>query len=170
MPFPLLPTWTAPAVTAISPDFLKAQGIRLLMLDFDNTIVPYTTNIPSPEVQSWLETMKQSDLTVCVVSNSKNSRVPEFCQKYGLHCITHAQKPFSGGIRQCLNRFGISAEEAVLVGDQIYTDTLGGGCTGVRTILVEAIHNHTIWLKLRHIAEIPFILIAKNRRIPHDQS
>lgn len=170
MPFPLLPTWTAPAVTAISPDFLKTQGIRLLMLDFDNTIVPYTTNIPSPEVFVWLEKMKQSDLTVCVVSNSKNSRVPEFCQKYDLHCITHAQKPFSKGIRQCLNLFGTPADAAVLVGDQIYTDTLGGGCAGVRTILVKAIHNHTIWLKLRHIAEMPFIMIAKNRRIPYDKS
>ena len=170
MPFPLLPTWTAPAVTAISPDFLQAQGIRLLMLDFDNTLVPYTTNIPSPEVLAWLETMKQSELTVCVVSNSKNSRVPEFCQKYGLHCITHAKKPFSKGISQCLNRFNISADAAVLVGDQIYTDTLGGGFSGVRTILIKAIHNHTIWLKLRHIAEMPFILLAGNRRMTDDKS
>ena len=169
MPFPLLPTWTASAVTAISADFLKKQGIRLLMLDFDNTIVPYTTNIPTGEVQAWLEEMKASGITVCVVSNSKKRRVPDFCEKQGLNCITHAKKPFSGGIRQCLTRFGIPATQAVLVGDQIYTDTLGGGCAGVRTILVNAIDNHNIWLKLRHIAELPFIFIAKNRRIPHDE-
>lgn len=170
MPFPLLPTWTAPAVTAISPEFLKAQGIQLVMLDFDNTLVPYTTNKPSPEVLSWLDVLQHSELTVCVVSNSKNTRVPEFCKKYGLHCITHASKPFSKGIRQCLNQFGISPKQAVLVGDQIYTDTLGGGCMGIRTVLVDAIHNHTIWLKLRHVAELPFIFISKNRRIPNDKS
>lgn len=170
MPFPLLPTWTASAVTNISADFLKAQGIRLLMLDFDNTIVPYTTNTPTPAVQAWLEKMKQSGLTVCVVSNSKNRRVPDFCKQYGINCITHAKKPFSKGIRQCLDRFDIPACQAVLVGDQIYTDTLGGGCAGVRTILVNAIHNHTVWLKLRHVAEMPFIYLAKNRRIPYDQS
>ena len=165
MPFPLLPTWRSDAVTDITAEFLKANNIRLLMLDFDNTIVPYTTNIPTTAVQSWLEAMKASGLTVCVVSNSHNSRVPDFCAKYGLHCITHAKKPFSKGICQCLRRFGIPAEQAVLVGDQIYTDTLGGGCAGVRTVLVRAIHNHTIWLKLRHVAELPFILAATNRRI-----
>ncbi len=169
MPFPLLPTWTAPAVTAISEDFLKSQGIRLLMLDFDNTIVPYTTNTPTPEVEKWLTEMQQSGLVVCVVSNSKNRRVPDFCKKYGLNCITHAKKPFAKGIRQCMSRFDIPAQQAVLVGDQIYTDTLGGGCTGVRTILVNAIHNHTIWLKLRHIVELPFIYAAKRRRISNDQ-
>ena len=170
MPFLFLPTWTAPAVTAISGDFLKAQGIRLLMLDFDNTIVPYTTNVPTDDVERWLGEMRASGLTVCVVSNSKKSRVPRFCEEHGLNCITHAKKPFSKGIRECLDRFNIPAEQAVLVGDQIYTDTLGGNCAGTRTILVKAIHNHTIWLKLRHIAEMPFIFAAKNRRIENEKS
>ena len=170
MPFPLLPTWRADAVTGIDAQFLKNNNIRLLMLDFDNTIVPYTTNIPTEEVKNWLEQMKQSDLAVCVVSNSHNSRVPDFCKTYGIDCITHANKPFSKGIRQCLARYNIPAEQAVLVGDQIYTDTLGGGCAGVRTILVKAIHNHTILLKLRHIAELPFIFFAKSRRIKYEES
>ncbi len=170
MPFPLLPTWRTDGVTGIDAQFLKAQNIRLLMLDFDNTIVPYTTNIPTEEVKNWLEQMKQSSLAVCVVSNSHNSRVPDFCKTYGIDCITHANKPFSKGIRQCLSRYNIPAEQAVLVGDQIYTDTLGGGCAGVRTILVKAIHNHTIWLKLRHIGELPFLFLAKNRRIGYEKS
>lgn len=165
MPFPFLPTWRAPAVTDISASFLKQQGIRLLMLDFDNTLVPYTTDVPAESVKNWLETMKNTDLTVCIVSNSHNSRVPEFCKQYGLHCITHAKKPSSKGIRECLNRFSVPENQAVLVGDQIYTDTLGGNCAGVRTILVEAIHNHTIWLKLRHVAEMPFIIASNSRRI-----
>ena len=170
MPFPFLPTWRTGNVTGISPDFLHRQGIRLLMLDFDNTIVPYTTNIPTDPVKKWLAEMKQSGLTVCVVSNSKRNRVPEFCKEYGIACITHAKKPFSKGIRQCLREFDIPPSQAILVGDQIYTDTLGGNCAGVRTVLVQAIHNHTIWLKLRHIAELPFIFMAKNRRISYEKS
>ena len=169
MPFPFLPTWTAADVTGISAEFLQGQGISLLMLDFDNTIVPYTTNIPTKEVENWLMAMKRSGLSVCIVSNSRKSRVPEFCKAYGLDCITHARKPFSKGIRQCLQRYGIIAEASVLVGDQIYTDTLGGNCAGVRTVLVRSIHNHNIWLKLRHIAELPFIFAAKKRRISHEK-
>lgn len=170
MPFPFLPTWTAPAVTGISPDFLKKQGIKLVMLDFDNTIVPYTTDIPTSAVNRWLQQMLASDIKLCIVSNSHSSRVPNFCKKHGIACITHAKKPFSKGIRQCLRRFGIKPTEAVMVGDQIYTDTMGGNCAGVRTILVPSIHNHKLWLKLRHVAEMPFILASKNRRIPHEES
>ena len=164
MPFPFLPTWRTQDVTGIPADFLRAQGIKLLMLDFDNTIVPYTTNVPAEDVQKWLEDMKKSDITICIVSNSRKARVPEFCEAYGIDCVTHACKPFLKGIRQCLERFGIPAAQAVMVGDQIYTDTLGGNCAGVRTILVKSIHNHNIWLKLRHVAEMPFIWLARGRR------
>ena len=166
MPFPLLPTWKTEVITDIKPDFLKAQGIRLVMLDFDNTIVPYTTNIPTDEVKQWLQTMLQAGLTVCVVSNSHNSRVPDFCKEYGIDCITHSNKPSRRGIRQCLARYRVPVRKAVMVGDQIFTDTLAGGRARVRTILVKSIHNHTFWLKLRHIAELPFIYAAKNRRLP----
>lgn len=165
MPFPLLPTWTCPSVDQIVPDVLKSKGIELVMLDFDNTIVPYTTCVPTPEVANWLETIRRSGLKLCVVSNSHNSRVPDFCVRYGIDCITHAKKPSAKGIDQCLLRYGVSRAQAVLIGDQIYTDTLGGNCAGVRTLLVRSIHNHSFWLKLRHVAEMPFILMSKNRRL-----
>ncbi len=166
MPFVFLPTIIADSVTDLSPDFLKEQGIRLLMLDFDNTIVPYTTNTPTAEVSAWLKQMLASDIQVCVVSNSRRDRVKRFCAAYGLPCITHAKKPFAKGIRQCLKQFGVPQAACALVGDQIYTDTLGANSAGVRSILVRAIDNHTFWLKLRHVAELPFIFAAKNRRIP----
>ena len=83
----------------------------------------------------------------------------------GLDCITHARKPFPNGIRQCLARYAIPAEQAALAGDQIYTDTLGANSAGVKAILVKAIHNHNIWLKARHVAEMPFIYAGRNRRL-----
>jgi len=165
MPFPFMPTMMTPRLTDLTAAFLKQKNIRLLMLDFDNTIVPYTTSIPTPEMENWLREMAASEVRLCVVSNSHKERVKIFCGKYGIDCITHANKPFSGGIRQCLQKYGIPREECALVGDQIFTDTLGANCAGVRSILVKAIDNHNIWLKLRHVAEMPFILISGNRRI-----
>ena len=165
MNIPLLPTLLADQVTDLTCEVLGRYGIRLLMLDFDNTIVPYTTDIPTEEVKQWLTEMGESDITLCVVSNSRRPRVKKFCEKYGLPCITHARKPFSKGIRQCIETFGVQPSECALVGDQIYTDTLGANCAGVRSILVRAIDNHNVWLKLRHIAELPFIFAAGKRRI-----
>lgn len=165
MSLSLLPTFRTEAITDLTPEFLKAQGVKLLMMDFDNTIVPYTTNQPTREVKRWFQEMKRSGIRMCIVSNSKRDRVRIFCKRYGLDCITHSKKPFPKGIRQCLQRYGIPAEDCALVGDQIFTDTLGANGCGVRSILVRAIHNHTIWLKLRHVAELPFIFLAHKRRI-----
>ena len=120
-------------------------------------------------MDQWLVQMLDSDIQVCVVSNSKRDRVKIFCEKYGMDCITHAKKPFSKGIRECLARFDIPAEQAALVGDQIYTDTLGANGCGVTSILVKAIDNHNFWLKARHVLELPFIYLARKRRMNHEK-
>ena len=165
MAFSLLPKIIVPALTDVTEALLHQRGVKLLMLDFDNTIVPYTTSTPTEEMEAWLHHMAASDIQLCVVSNSKKGRVKIFCEKYGIDCITHANKPFPKGIRECLRKYGTDPKACALVGDQIFTDTLGANGTGVTSILVKAIHNHNIWLKLRHMAELPFIFLARKRRI-----
>ena len=165
MPFPFFPGLITDELTDLTPELLADRGITLLMLDFDNTIVPYTTNTPTPEMERWLRAMAQSEVRICVVSNSKKDRVKVFCKGYGIPCITHAAKPSTKGIRACLAQFGASAKEAAIVGDQIFTDTLGGNRAGVSTILVKAIDNHNFWLKARHVLEKPFIYTARKRRL-----
>ena len=166
MPFSFLPRLMTEKLTDITPELLRSRKIRLLMLDFDNTIVPYTTTQPTEEMEAWLKAMNDlPDIQLCIVSNSHNDRVPKFCRERGIDVITHAKKPFSKGINECLAKYGIPASEAALVGDQIYTDTLGANGTGVTSILVKAIDNHNFWLKARHVLEKPFIFAARNRRI-----
>ena len=165
MNFPLLPVMVADSVTELTPAFLQQNGIRLLMLDFDNTIVPYTTDVPTAQMAAWLEQMRESAVQICVVSNSHKDRVKVFCGAMDIPCVTHAKKPSGKGIRQCMERFGLRPEQCALAGDQIFTDTLGANCAGVRSVLVKAIDNHTWLLKLRHVAELPFIYLARKRRI-----
>ena len=160
-----LPKVIVPAVTDLTPEFLASRGIELLMLDFDNTIVPYTTSVPTQEMAAWLRMMKDSSIRLCVVSNSKKDRVKIFCDQWDIPCITHSKKPFPKGIRQCLRQFGLDAKECALAGDQIFTDTLGANGCGVRSVLVKAIDNHNFWLKARHVLEMPFIFAARKRRV-----
>ena len=166
MPFSLLPKIITEKLTDVTPELLRKRNIRLLMLDFDNTIVPYTTTTPTGEMERWLKTMNElPDIQLCIVSNSHNDRVPRFCRERGMDVITHAKKPFTKGISECLAKYGVPASESALVGDQIYTDTLGANSAGVTSILVKAIDNHNFWLKARHVLEKPFIFAARNRRI-----
>ena len=70
MSFSLRPKLIVTELPDITPELLRQHGIRLLMLDFDNTIVPYTTDIPTEKMENWLHMMRNSDVSVCVVSNS----------------------------------------------------------------------------------------------------
>ena len=160
-----LPDYIFPRLTDLSPAFLQQRGITLLLMDFDNTMLPYTTNVPSQELLGWLEGMKAAGITLCIVSNSRKARVPAFSETYGVACVTRAAKPDTRGIREAMERFGAKQSETALVGDQIYTDVLGAKRAGVTALIVKSIHNHTIWLKLRHLLEVPVLAMARKRRV-----
>lgn len=163
MSFSLLPKVIVTALPDLTPKKLTAMGIDVLMLDFDNTVVPYTNDIPTPAVRAWFRTMERHHIQLCVVSNSKKNRVKEFCETWGIQCFTHCRKPSRQGILQAASTLKTPLDRCALVGDQIFTDTLAANRAGVCSILVKPIHLHNIWLKLRHVAEQPFILIAKRR-------
>ena len=163
MPFSLLPRAMFDRLTDIRPEWLKERGVELLLLDFDNTIVPYTTSVPEPAVTAWFSEVLGAGIQLCVVSNSLRARVPEFCEQYGLPYVVRAKKPGTRGIKEALRRFSCPPERAALAGDQIYTDVLGGNCAGVLSILVRPILLHIFPLRLRNYAEQPWIQIAKRR-------
>lgn len=165
MPLSFLPRITTGELTDLTEEALLSRGIHLLMMDFDNTIVPYTTDVPTEKMKAWLENMNASKVKIAIVSNSKNHRLIQFCETYHLDYIMRAHKPSPKGLRECMARFGFDPKESAIVGDQIFTDTLAGNLAGVTPILVNAINNHTIWLKARHILELPFCFAARKRRL-----
>lgn len=160
-----LPNFVFPKLTDITPEFLQGRGITLLLLDFDNTMLPYTTDVPSGELLRWMEVMQRGGIRLCIVSNSRKPRVPHFSERYGVPCVTRAAKPATGGIRRAMQSFGASQEQTALAGDQIFTDVLGANLAGVTSLIVKSIHNHTVLLKLRHLFEVPFLAMAHRRRV-----
>lgn len=170
MSFSLYPRLMLTRLNELTPEMLHHRGIRLLMLDFDNTVIPYTTDVPSAEVVRWFDTMAQSNIDLCVVSNSHKGRAKVFCRERGIACITHAGKPFGSGIRRAMEHFGASEAQCALVGDQIYTDILGANLNGIMSIHVDSINNHNFWLKARYVLELPWINAAKKRSIYHEKS
>ncbi len=160
-----LPTYWFPQLTDLQPEFLRERGITLLLLDFDNTMLPYTTDEPTPELLDWLKRMQAAGVRLCIVSNSRRQRVPTFSERYGVPCVLRAVKPRTRGIRTAMQRFSAQKAETALVGDQTYTDVLGANLAGITSLQVRSIHNHTIWLKLRHILELPCLWMARKRRV-----
>lgn len=165
MPFSLIPGQVLGSVYDLKPKTLRSAGISLVLADLDNTLTPYEEALPSPRLRQWKEELEENGVTLFVVSNSRKSRrCPDFCAALGIECVRHAGKPGVKGFREALEKTGRRAEEAVMVGDQIFTDTLGANRAGIKTVLVRPM----AWGKnpgrvLRYAAETPFRLLGKRK-------
>ena len=115
---------------------LKQKGKRAIILDLDNTLVRWNDPDPTPGLMTWLDEVKARGFVVCIVSNNSGPRVSEFAAKVGIPCVPKATKPRRKGFREAMEQLGVTPEETVVVGDQIFTDVLGGNRSGAYTILV----------------------------------
>ena len=135
--FPLVPDYYFPDVSAIDLSRLRARGVKLLLADLDNTLVPYGVAEPNDQVRAWKAALEGAGITLFILSNSRRpGRAQRFAQALGVPYEGHAGKPKPGGFRRALARMGVTAAEAAIVGDQIFTDTWGGNNAGVLTLLV----------------------------------
>ncbi len=80
-----------------------------------------------------------------VLSNNKPQRVEPFAKILGLEFIADGAKPLKKGYRRCSQALGIPCEQLCMVGDQIFTDILGGRRAGCKTVLVEPIQHEQMW-------------------------
>lgn len=165
MAFSLLADVEVHSITDLSPDWFRQRGIRLMLLDFDNTIVPYTTSEPSGAFVAWLEQTRAAGVRVMVVSNSRKSRrVPDFCGRWDIPWIKRAGKPNPKGIREAMAQQGMTARETAMAGDQTFTDILGGNLAGVTSVLVYPIFFSNPFQRLRYALELPWITLGRRCR------
>jgi len=165
--FSLRATVAMDSIFDLKPEKLAEKGITLLLADLDNTLTPYSSEIPTEEVKAWKAELEQHGITLFVVSNSrKSTRVPNYCNRLGIDYVRHAGKPSTKGFEEALKKTGRSKEEALMVGDQIFTDTLGANRAGIRVVLVEPIElAGNPGRYLRYAVEIPFRALSGKGRL-----
>jgi len=165
VPVSPIPRGVYPSVTALDPKALRARGITLVLADLDNTLVPYGVTEPPEEIVAWKQALEAQGIQLFLLSNSrKPGRPHSFAQKLDIPCIGHAGKPKREGFFRAMERMGRRPEETVMVGDQIFTDTLGANNAGVVPLLVEPIRlAGNPGRYLRYAAETPFRLLGKRR-------
>lgn len=163
MSFSLLPDEMADSVMELSPKWLKQRGIELLLLDFDNTLLSYSSSVPSKELLAWIGDLKRQGILIAVVSNSYKDRVPQFCREFDIPCIRKANKPSVRGILEAMKTMGVPSEKTALAGDQIFTDVLGANRSGILSILISPVELSNWFLRLRYRLERPFIYLAGKR-------
>ena len=164
MSFSLVPKQLCRSIYALDLERLRQRGIRLLLADLDNTLARYSERQPSPELRSWAEEAKAHGITLFVLSNSrKATRADEFCHALNIPYLKHAGKPKKPGFAKALEINGVSAKEAAIVGDQIFTDILGGNWSDVYTILVHPLAIDNAFRAFRYGIETPFRLCSPDK-------
>ena len=116
---------------------LKEEGIKGLICDIDNTIVPWSEERVMEEVADWLTELDKKGFRICLVSNGREKRVAFFSKELGLPAVGRAVKPRKPAFEQASRKLGLKREEIAVIGDQIFTDIYGGNRMGFKTILVE---------------------------------
>ena len=133
-------------VELIDPAALAAEGVRCVLLDRDNTCVPRDTKVAPPEVMAWIDALHTQGISTCMVSNNFHTKqVERSADELKSEVVHHAMKPAPFAVWTALRKMGVEADEAVLVGDQLFTDMAAGNLAGVRTILVRPQSEVDLW-------------------------
>lgn len=152
-------------VTEITLDLLQSLGIKGLVLDVDNTLTLHNSQEVLDAVLDWLALMKQSGILLTIVSNNNEERVKPFAKRLGLHYVAFGCKPLTRGFTQAAKQFKLPVEQIAVVGDQIYTDIVGGNLKGMLTILtVPFQEENNAFFKLKRKLEQIHIQHYRNKR------
>ena len=114
----------------VTVDFLKENKIDAILLDVDNTVSPPSSKQIYEGVQDWLSEVKKSGVEVV--------------------------KPLPFGFIRAKKKLSVNPKNALVVGDQIFTDILGAKFAGMKSVLlVPQSPDNGASIKIRRRMELP---------------
>lgn len=140
----LRPRVILPHIHDITPDFLESHGLRGLLLDLDNTLIPYGSYDERADVSHWARDLQARGYSLYLLSNATRERARIWAERLGLPGVGLAGKPFAREYRRGLSAVDLPAHQVGMVGDQLFTDVLGGNWSGMFTIMVRPISDNAL--------------------------
>ena len=138
-----VPTAKFRSVQEITPEVLKHYGIRCVLTDLDSTLVPHAFPEPDDFARKWLDTMRGAGIPVCIISNNSRRRTAPFAAEAGVAYFYRAYKPSVKYVEKALKVLGCTADEAVFIGDQLFTDIRTAQKAGMKSFLVDPVGTKT---------------------------
>lgn len=151
----LLEPWLrADRLAMIDLEQLKALGYEALLIDMDNTLVPWHTFDICEQTAAWLGRAKALGFKLCIISNNKKWRIQKIMELTGSQGVWSACKPMLHGYLKAMKAVGSDRKNTVFVGDQVFTDLLGANVLGIKTVLVDPISPREYkWTRIMRKAE-----------------
>lgn len=137
----LYPDIFVESIQDISLETLSSRRIKGFILDLDNTITLWNSNEISVQFNEWFKFLREQGFKACILSNNAEKRILTVAQRLDIPYIHRAAKPNPSSFLRAVELMGIKPEETAVIGDQIFTDVLGGNRAGLYTILVVPLDN-----------------------------
>ncbi len=132
-------------VLDIKISFLLKNKIKVLILDVDNTLIDYNKNL-SEEIINWSHELQGQGIKMYILSNTnKKQKVEDVANKLEIPYEYFAKKPSKKGFIKIQNKLNINPKNIAVVGDQIFTDVIGGNRCNMFTILVDPLDKKDFW-------------------------
>ncbi len=154
----LVPDYRFSVFSEATAEFLTSIGVKGIVLDIDNTLEPYEHPDPGEHVIAWLESLRAVGISAAIVSNNGGERVERFNRPLGLPAYYKAKKPFKKNVLNALRDMNVSPSEAILMGDQVFTDVWAARNAGIRAILVPPINDkRDVFTRFKRLLERPVL-------------
>lgn len=132
-------------VNEIKIGFLIKNKIKALILDVDNTLIDRNKNL-SKEIIEWSNELQGQGIKMYILSNTnKKEKVRAVAEKLSIPYEMFAKKPFKKGFLKIQKILNIKPENIAVVGDQLFTDIIGGNRCNMFTILVDPVDKKDYW-------------------------
>ena len=126
-------------VEEITIEFIQKHKLKALILDVDNTLIDYNKNLSEEKIK-WAKNLKGQGVKLYILSNTnKKEKVEKVAEALGIPYILFAKKPSKTGFLKIQKILELKPEQIGVVGDQIFTDVIGGNRCKMFTILVEPV-------------------------------
>lgn len=159
-----IPDMYQKSIYHINYDKLYEDGIRCLLFDLDNTIVPYGELEPSKKLIDFIEDLKDMGFKIIIFDDAGKKRLLPFKKILNVDCAYNARKPREDKFMKVIEDFKLDLSEVAIIGDELRSDVMGGNRIGIKTILVNPISTSDSF-KTRFYRRLERKMIAKfNKR------
>ena len=135
----LQPNLILESVKDITPELLHKYELKSLLLDVDSTLKSYKTAEIPLEIVQWIESLQESGITFCILSNGREPRIRPIAEQIQVPFIAPAMKPLPTGCLAAIKKMGLDPKSTAMVGDQVFADVLAGKLAKIFTILITPI-------------------------------
>ena len=142
-------------------DALFSEGIRGIIFDIDNTLVPHDAPC-TDESDELLRRLLDKGFKLFIISNNEKERCEIFIPNVKIDYISKGGKPKKDSYLKAFDIMGLERSQVAAVGDQLFTDCLGAKNAGIKFIKVGIISKkEPPHIKLKRILEKPIELLTK---------